>query len=144
MADEDDETDAAVLPDVAITGTAHINKCEPASTKSPSALAALSCLATYTGIFDKIRALFARESGMDAGLFTVNSKGGCRVCKGDGVIHYHVGMGNFIDLECEPRRHRFYRGSHVGHAGRQKHPGDSGNEREHKQLIISVTRINLL
>ena len=38
---------------------------------------------------------------MDAGLFTVNSKGGCRVCKGDGVIHYHVGMGNFIDLECE-------------------------------------------
>jgi excinuclease UvrABC ATPase subunit len=43
----------------------------------------------------------SKESGLDAGLFTVNSKGGCQICKGDGVIHYYVGMGNFIDLECE-------------------------------------------
>ena len=38
---------------------------------------------------------------MDAGLFSLNSTGGCRVCKGDGVTHHHVGWGNFIDLECE-------------------------------------------
>ncbi|MDE5590440.1 MAG: ABC transporter, partial [Acetatifactor sp.] len=53
-----------------------------------------------------IRALFAQTEesvnrGYTAGMFTVNSKGGCHRCKGDGVIHYHVGFGNFIDIECE-------------------------------------------
>jgi len=100
VADEDDETDSEVLPDVEIHGTEHIKKCVIIDQK-PIGRSRTSCPATYTGIFDKIRALFARESGMDAGLFTVNSKGGCRVCKGDGVIHYHIGLGNFIDLECE-------------------------------------------
>jgi excinuclease UvrABC ATPase subunit len=38
---------------------------------------------------------------MEAGLFSLNSVGGCRVCKGDGVTHHHVGWGNFIDMECE-------------------------------------------
>lgn len=60
-----------------------------------------SCPATYTGIFDRIRALFAKESGLPAGLFTVNSEGGCKVCKGDGEVHYHIGFGNFMDIECE-------------------------------------------
>ena len=52
-------------------------------------------------MFDRIRTLFAKESGLSAGLFTVNSEGGCKVCRGDGEIHYHVGFGNFINLECE-------------------------------------------
>ena len=65
-----------------------------------------SCPATYTGIFDRIRAMFAetetaRERGYTAGMFSVNSTGGCRRCKGDGVIHYHVGFGNFIDITCD-------------------------------------------
>lgn len=65
-----------------------------------------SCPATYTGMFDRIRALFAgtetaRERGWAAGMFSVNSTGGCRRCKGDGVIHYHVGFGNFIDITCD-------------------------------------------
>jgi excinuclease UvrABC ATPase subunit len=34
-------------------------------------------------------------------MFSVNSEGGCPKCKGDGVVHYHVGFGNFIDIECE-------------------------------------------
>lgn len=65
-----------------------------------------SCPATYTGIFDRVRAMFAgtkaaAERGWTAGMFSVNSTGGCRRCKGDGVIHYHVGFGNFIDIACD-------------------------------------------
>lgn len=65
-----------------------------------------SCPATYTGIFDRIRAMFAatetaKQRGYTAGMFSVNSAGGCHRCKGDGVIHYHVGFGNFIDIACE-------------------------------------------
>lgn len=98
--DEDEHTEDELLPDTEIGGVEHIKKCIIIDQK-PIGRSRTSCPATYTGIFDKIRTLFAKQSGMDAGLFTVNSKGGCRVCKGDGVIHYHVGMGNFIDLECE-------------------------------------------
>lgn len=65
-----------------------------------------SCPATYTGMFDRIRAMFAGtetavKRGWTAGMFSVNSTGGCPRCKGDGVIHYHVGFGNFIDITCD-------------------------------------------
>lgn len=57
-------------------------------------------------MFDRIRALFAgtetaMERGFTAGMFSVNSVGGCPRCKGDGLIHYHVGFGNFIDITCD-------------------------------------------
>jgi len=99
ISDSDGET-VELLPDVEISGAGHIKKCAVIDQK-PIGRSRASCPATYTGIYDRVRALFAKESGMDAGMFTVNSTGGCRVCKGDGVIHYHAGMGNFIDMECE-------------------------------------------
>lgn len=43
----------------------------------------------------------AAERGWTAGMFSVNSTGGCPRCKGDGVIHYHVGFGSFIDITCD-------------------------------------------
>ncbi len=98
--DENEPAEDELFLDAEIGGTEHIKKCVIIDQK-PIGRSRTSCPATYTGIFDKIRALFAKESGMDPGLFTVNSKGGCRICKGDGAIHYYVGMGNFIDLECE-------------------------------------------
>ena len=96
---EVDEMDE-MFPGVEISGVEYIRKCAVIDQK-PIGRNRTSCPATYTGIYDRSRALFAKESGMDAGMFTVNSLGGCRVCKGDGVIHYHVGMGNFVDIECE-------------------------------------------
>jgi len=96
---DEDET-AGLLPGVEISGAGCVRKCAVIDQK-PIGRSRASCPATYTGIYDRARALFAKESGMDAGMFTVNSAGGCNVCKGDGVIHYHVGMGNFIDIECE-------------------------------------------
>lgn len=89
----------------ALQGCEKIKKCYVIDQK-PIGRSRTSCPATYTGIFDKIRVLFAeteeaKKRGYTAGMFSVNSQGGCPKCKGDGVIHYHVGFGNFIDIECD-------------------------------------------
>lgn len=99
VTDDDNET-GYEANHVSISGTEHIKKCYVIDQK-PIGRSRTSCPATYTGMLDRIRALFAKESGLSAGLFTVNSEGGCKICKGDGEIHYHVGFGNFIGMECE-------------------------------------------
>lgn len=91
--------------EVTLTGVNHIKHCYIIDQR-PIGRSKTSCPATYTGIFDRIRNLFAesdkaKELGYTSGMFSVNSKGGCRKCKGDGVIHYHVGFGNFIDIDCD-------------------------------------------
>ncbi len=83
-----------------LLGVEHIGKCVIIDQK-PIGRTRTSCPATYTGVMDKIRTLYAKYSGKDMGLFSINAKGRCRRCKGDGEIHYHVGYGNFIDMECE-------------------------------------------
>lgn len=103
--EEDDDTPSEEYCDVEIKGIEHISKCVVVDQKSIGR-SRTSCPATYVGIFDRIRKLLAntdeaKENGYNEGLFSVNSHGGCRVCKGDGVVHYYVGYGNFIDLECE-------------------------------------------
>src|SRR5207248_255587 len=42
--------------------------------------------ATYLGVFDDIRSLFARASGSSASLFAFNSNGACKKCSGLGYI----------------------------------------------------------
>ncbi|MBD3919444.1 ATP-binding cassette domain-containing protein [Paenibacillus sp. PR3] len=91
--------------DTVISGTEHIKRCIVVDQR-PIGRNKTSCPATYTGIADRIRALLARteqaaDSGYSAGLFTVNSDGGCRACKGEGITHFHIGFGNFIDVKCE-------------------------------------------
>ncbi len=100
MAEDDEVEEETDISNVVISGIEHIKKCFVIDQR-PIGRSSTSCPATYTGIFDRVRALFARESGQAAGLFTVNSIGGCSVCKGNGVTHYHVGYGNFIAMECE-------------------------------------------
>jgi len=102
LMDEEDETEAVA---VNVEGIEYIKKCLVIDQK-PIGRSRTSCPATYTGIFDRIRMLFAntegaKENGYTAGLFSINSEGGCKICKGDGVVHYHVGYGNFIDIDCE-------------------------------------------
>lgn len=102
VADDDGETETI---DVILHGTENIKRCIVIDQK-PIGRSRTSCPATYIGIFDRIRRLFAMtpeaiEKGYTAGLFSVNSEGGCQVCKGDGVLHYHMGFGNSVDIECE-------------------------------------------
>jgi len=89
----------------AILGSENIKRCYVIDQR-PIGRSRTSCPATYTGIMDKLRALFAgskeaKEKGLDAGYFSLNSKGKCPFCKGDGEIHWHVGFGNFIDIKCD-------------------------------------------
>ncbi|MDE7300221.1 MAG: ABC transporter [Lachnospiraceae bacterium] len=92
-------------PSTSLSGVEALRRCYVIDQR-PIGRSRTSCPATYTGIFDRIRAMFAetetaRERGYTAGMFSVNSTGGCQRCKGDGVIHYHVGFGNFIDITCD-------------------------------------------
>lgn len=93
------------LGDVQLKGVENITKCLVIDQK-PIGRSRTSCPATYVGIFDRIRNLFANtpealEYGYSAGMFSLNSEGGCKVCKGEGVVGFHVGFGNFITIECE-------------------------------------------
>ncbi|MEV5555346.1 excinuclease ABC subunit UvrA [Nonomuraea wenchangensis] len=56
---------------------------------------------TYTGIAGAVRKLFARHSGLPAGMFSANSGGGCPDCKGLGVIYTDLAFMDGQENVCE-------------------------------------------
>ena len=60
-----------------------------------------STLATYMGIMDDIRDVFAKETNQPAGLFSFNSLGACPVCKGKGVTQPDVAFADPVTVTCE-------------------------------------------
>ncbi|WDV47180.1 ATP-binding cassette domain-containing protein [Clostridiaceae bacterium M8S5] len=88
------------LSGVEISGIDYIKKCIVIDQK-PIGRSRISNPATYTGIFDRVRTLFAKESGLSIGLFSQNSEGGCKLCKGEGEIQYSIGFGNSVYVKCE-------------------------------------------
>lgn len=66
-----------------------------------------SNLATYGGMMDEIRKVFAKENNVSASLFSYNSEGACENCKGTGYIETEIAfMENtkIICEECEGKR----------------------------------------
>ena len=57
--------------------------------------------ATYTGVMDDIRALFAQANRVAPAWFSFNSKGGCPVCKGTGQISYEMAFAEPVVVTCE-------------------------------------------
>lgn len=57
--------------------------------------------ATYIGVFDVIRKLFASESNVQASMFSFNSKGACDECKGKGFIEMELSFIDDVKLECQ-------------------------------------------
>ena len=57
--------------------------------------------ATYTGILDNVRKAFAKANGVDASLFSANSKGACADCNGLGVIYTDLGHMDPMATICE-------------------------------------------
>ncbi len=57
--------------------------------------------ATYTGIMDNVRNLFAAENKVSASLFSFNSKGACENCQGHGVVYTDLGFLNGVKTPCE-------------------------------------------
>lgn len=57
--------------------------------------------ATYTGILDGVRKAFAKANGVDAALFSANSKGACPDCNGLGVIYTDLAHLDPMVTPCE-------------------------------------------
>jgi excinuclease UvrABC ATPase subunit len=60
-----------------------------------------SSAATYTGLLDGVRRLFARENAESASLFSSNSAGACPVCKGLGETSLDLAFMDPIVSICE-------------------------------------------
>ena len=56
---------------------------------------------TYTGIAVPIRKLFASRHGVEAGMFSANSRGGCPACEGLGVLRTDLAFMDGQESECE-------------------------------------------
>lgn len=57
--------------------------------------------ATYTGVMDDVRKVFASANHVDAGLFRFNSKGACVHCNGSGVIYTDLAFLDGVRSPCE-------------------------------------------
>lgn len=66
-------------------------------------------IATYSEVFDSIRALYAKHTGQNASLFSFNSEGSCPECNGKGYIetdmHYMGNVRNVCDA-CGGKRYK--------------------------------------
>lgn len=56
--------------------------------------------ATFTDIMSSIRKVFATENNVDSGLFSYNSTGACKACKGTGTIELNLSFMDKMEVEC--------------------------------------------
>jgi excinuclease UvrABC ATPase subunit len=80
--------------------------------------------ATYTGMMDDIRRLFAKANGVSAGLFSFNSKGACPDCQGLGVIYTDLAFMDGFKSPCETCRGRRFNEEVLGYRLRDKSIAD--------------------
>ncbi|MGW6454517.1 ATP-binding cassette domain-containing protein [Streptomyces sp. NPDC055078] len=57
--------------------------------------------ASYLGVMDTIRKLFAKENGVSPGLFSFNSTGACQECAGRGVIYTDLAFMDPVTTTCQ-------------------------------------------
>jgi excinuclease UvrABC ATPase subunit len=83
--------------------------------QSPIAASSRSTPATYLGLMDPVRKLFARANEVDAALFSFNSKGACEECQGRGVIITEFSYMDPITTHCETCDGRRFKESVLAH-----------------------------
>jgi excinuclease UvrABC ATPase subunit len=69
--------------------------------QSPITATGRSTPATFLGFFDDIRKVISKETGQEASMFSFNSKGGCPVCKGRGIIVTELVFMDPVTTVCE-------------------------------------------
>jgi len=106
-----------------------------------------SNIATFTSIFDIIRKLFAKKNGVNASLFSFNSKGACPVCKGLGVNYNDLAFMDTIVTICEECQGNRYTDEALAYTLRGKNIGDilkmtvsEALEFFHEKKIVTVLK----
>ncbi len=106
LSENEADTEAAVIETVAekLEGMEHLSGYAEVS-QAPIGRNVNSNPASYIGIWDKIRKLFAQQpeaaqQGLTAGHFSFNSKGVCSVCGGSGHEKIWLGGDIFIHKTC--------------------------------------------
>ncbi len=92
--------------------------------RSPIATSSRSTLATYLGLMDPVRQLCAKANGVDAGLFSFNSKGACGECQGCGMIVTELSYRDPITTHCESCDGRRFKDSVLAYRLRGKSIAD--------------------
>src|SRR5580700_2961176 len=71
--------------------------------------------ATYTGLLDPIRKVFAKANGVKPALFSANSEGACSTCNGAGVIYTDLAIMAGVAAPCEVCEGRRFQASVLDH-----------------------------
>lgn len=71
--------------------------------------------ASWTGLLDEIRRIFAKSTRQPVGLFSPNSDGGCRACEGTGVTFVDLGFTDPVTTTCEACQGRRFRPGALRH-----------------------------
>ncbi|MDO8524594.1 MAG: excinuclease ABC subunit UvrA [bacterium] len=81
-------------------------------------------IATYTGIFDEIRNIFAKENKVASSLFSSNSKGACPECKGIGFNKIDMHFMGDVKAECETCQGKKYKKEVLSYIYKEKNIND--------------------
>jgi excinuclease ABC A subunit len=92
--------------------------------QSPIPASSRSTPATYLGLMDQVRKLFAKANGVDAGLFSFNSKGACEECQGRGVLITEVAYMDPVTTHCESCDGRRFKDAVLAHRLRGRSVAD--------------------
>lgn len=74
-----------------------------------------SSVASWTGMLDHIRRVYATGTGQPVALFSPNSDGGCRACGGTGITFIDLGFADTISTPCETCEGRRFRAGVLRH-----------------------------
>lgn len=113
-----------------------------------------STLATYTGLFDKIRNVFGNLNGKPASLFSYNGKGACPLCKGRGILKTDLAFMDDVEEECEMCSGKRYSEKALSYEYKDYNISDILNltveeavdvfeERDIKKILHIIQKVNL-
>ncbi|MDT0407362.1 excinuclease ABC subunit UvrA, partial [Streptomyces sp. DSM 41635] len=80
--------------------------------------------ATYLGVMDPLRKLFAKTNNVAPGLFSANSAGACEDCQGRGAVITEIAYMDPVTAHCETCDGRRFKDEVLAHTVRGKSIAD--------------------